>query len=164
MAVVGSGVVASDIIVHVTGAYDATLGYVQTEYTSAAPFTVDTTTYATLAHVVSVTPSVDPVTDADVGSHTFSLTIVYDTAMNTGYSPTVTFSTDVSGTLIYQASWSWWTSSTTFVVRFDVAGGAAQISSVGVTVAGDTFYDLGAIGNVQASYNGSNVFTIDITG
>ena len=162
--VVGSGVSASDVVVHVAGAFDAA-GDIQAQYTHDAPFTVDTTTAAPLAHVLSVTPNVSTVTGANVGSHTFYLTIVYNMAMNTNCNPTVTLtSTDPSGvsaTLTYQAAWSSWTNSTTFVVRFDVADANVAVSGIGVTVTGAFDYEVGARGNLQDPGVFIDIFSID---
>ena len=41
------------------------------------------------------------ITDADTGTGTFTVTVVFDQAMDTGVDPTLTFGPDVSGTLTF---------------------------------------------------------------
>ena len=106
-----------------------------------------------LPTVVSVTPSIATVTDNNVGTPEdpgagFALRITFDQAMDTNTSPSLTFSPDVAATLTYDADWSWWVSSTTFVARFDVADADAIVSSVGVGVSAAQSGD----GIVQAPY------------
>ena len=76
-----------------------------------------------------------------------------------------TFSTGVSTTLTYQASWSWWTSSTTFVIRFDVADADVVVLDILVTVKGAHDYEIyagvQAIGNLQEEYVSAALFNID---
>ena len=164
--VTDTGCVASDVQVHVEGAFDAT-GDIQAPYDGPAAFAIDTrlSESAVVAHVTSVTPNLTTITDANVGSHTFTLTIMYDRAMNTGYNPTITFTPSISSTLTYDASWSWWTSSTTFVARFNVLDENALISDISVSVTGAHGFELyngvQAIGNAQADYNQEDVFSID---
>ena len=113
--------VVSNISIGVTSAYDAT-GNVQTPYSGASAFSIDTLNPAAhSAAVTSATPNLALVTDNQVGTATFAVRIVYNAAMNTNINPVVTFAPDVSTTLTYDRAWSWWVSNTAFVARYDVA-------------------------------------------
>ena len=165
--VTATGCDAWDVYVHADGAFDTT-GDIQAPYDGAAAFEIHMKPLETavLAQVTSVTANVTTITDANVGSHTFTLTIMYDRRMNTNYNPTITFTPSISSTLTYDASWSWWTSSTTFVARFNVVDDNALISHISVSVTGAHDYELYdnvlAIGNAQADYNQEDVFSIDM--
>ena len=116
------------------------------------------------ASVVTVTPNVATVTTANVGLHTFWETIVYSVTMNTNFNPTVSLSSSdnpvgLANTLSYNAGWSWWTNSTTFVARWDVASSSAVVTTISISVTGA--YD--TIGNVQLPYGGAAGFNIDTT-
>ena len=57
--------------------------------------------------VVSVEVNDTLITDADTGTGTFTVTVVFDQAMDTGVDPTLTFGPDVSGTLSFTGGvWS----------------------------------------------------------
>ena len=105
----------------------------------------------------SVTPNLTTVTDANVGSAAFSVTLVYAEAMNTLVAPTLTFSPSVSTTLGFNAGASGWSNNTHYVATYDVADADVAVPSVGIGVT------LGedAAGNVQVAYNGTNNFNID---
>ena len=118
---------------------------------------VRTFTIDTAAPVVSsVTPNLTMVADANVGTATFSVTVVYNEPMDQRMAPTLTFTPDVAGTLSLNAA-SGWTNSTTYVAWYDVADGNVAVPNVGigVTLAQDL------AGNVQTPYSGTNNFNID---
>ena len=118
---------------------------------------VRTFTIDTAAPVVSsVTPSVTMVADANMGTATFSVTVVYNEPMDQRMAPTLTFTPDVAGTLSLNAA-SGWTNNTTYVAWYDVADGNVAVPNVGigVTLAQDV------AGNVQTPYSGTNNFNVD---
>ena len=91
-----------DVTIDVAGAKDLA-GNTQADYTPEAEFSVDTENPS----VVSVDVNDTLLTDADVGTGEFTVTVVFDQAMDTGVDPTLTFSPDVSGTLtLASGSWS----------------------------------------------------------
>ena len=76
------------------------------------------------------------VTDANLGTAMFEVRVTYNEVMNTGVNPVVTFSPAVATTLTYDPAWSWWTSSTTFLARFDVGDAGVEVPHVGIGVSG----------------------------
>ena len=107
--------------------------------------------------VTSVTPSLATVADANVGTATFWVTVVFSEAMNQTVAPTLTFTPDVASTLTLNGASSGWTSSTTYVAKYNVADAGVTVpnTGIGVTLARDL------AGNVQVAYNGTNNFSID---
>ena len=128
-------------------------GKMESPDSAALTITVDTAAPS----ASSVTPNLATVTDANVGSAAFSVTLVYAEAMNTLVAPTLTFSPSVSTTLGPNAGASGWSSNTTYVATYDVADANVTVPNVGIGVT------LGedAAGNVQTPYNGTNNFNID---
>jgi hypothetical protein len=169
VAVVGTGVTASDLHVHVIGAYDA-IGNIQAEYTNDAPFTIDTTTTLQLATVVNVTSNLTMVTSANVGLYTFYVDVFYNEPMRMIGSPTITFSPDVSSTLQPNADYTGWINSQDFRAGYNVLPTSDVFPTITITVAGAhdlETYTIGndvvvAVGNIQQSYNGSAPFTINM--
>ena len=96
-------------------------------------------------------------TDNNLGTAAFSLRIAYNQTMNTNLNPAVTFTPDVATTLTYNPAQSWWVSNTTFVARYDVADANVAVANIGVNVASA----VDPSGNVQTTYTGTNVFSID---
>ena len=118
---------------------------------------VRTFTIDTAAPVVSsVTPNLTLVADANVGTATFSVTVVYNEPMNQTMAPTLTFTPAVASTLTLNAG-SGWSNSTTYVAKYDVADANVTVPNVGIGVT------LGqdAAGNVQTAYSGTDNFNID---
>jgi hypothetical protein len=105
--------------------------------------------------VVSVIPSVSPITDANQGAGNFTLTIVYSEPMNTGVNPDIVFTPDVNTTL-ENASPSW-TDGVTCVVTYDVTD--VEVNVVGVDVLVENAQDENT--NVQVSSLNENIFSID---
>ena len=120
--------------------------------------------------VVSAVPSVTKITDTNVGNagdpsdpnHGFAVRITYSGPMNIQpYSyPTVTFTTDVSSTLHFNAAQSWWINAYTYKAAFDVWDANAVVSAVGIRAAGALDQ---ASGRLPARYSGPDVFSIDTT-
>ena len=109
-------------------------------------FSVDTTSHAP-PHVVSNTPYPTLLTDADVGTAAFSVTVHYYAAMDTtaAHRPVVTFETDpgtdqaaADATLSYNNTASSWSDDTDFVAKFDVADANVSASTVYIKVQGDS--------------------------
>ncbi len=128
--------------VEVSGAVDAT-GQTQTTRTFGNVFTIDTSA-AGPASVVGVTRSTWVIRDADAGSATFSLTIQYDTDMDTASTPTIDYDADtlddktvVEGVVTPDAASHWMENDDTrYVAVFDVADVGEYVGWTNVTVAG----------------------------
>jgi hypothetical protein len=135
--------------VTVTGGKDLA-GNAQVDNTGENMFNIDTEKPT----VVSVTPSVTPIADADEGAGNFTLTVVYNEPM-AAVNPDLAFTPDISTTL-ENASYSW-TDGVTCVVTYDVAD--ANVNVVGVDVMVENARD--DSGNVQVPYLNLDVFGID---
>ena len=69
---------------------------------AGAPTTDTVVKDVTVPSVISITPSLPEITDADVGSGTFSIVVVYNEPMDIGINtPEITFTPDVSSTLTF---------------------------------------------------------------
>ncbi|WP_232315199.1 beta strand repeat-containing protein, partial [Oceanibaculum pacificum] len=111
-----------------------------------------------LPTVKSVTPSVDTVTDGQVGSGTFTLTLVFSEAMDTEVAPTIDFPTgdeDPAGTLSF-ASGAWQDDDTTYVATYNVADINAVVGDIDVRIEGA----VDAAGNEMAPATENDVFSI----
>ena len=100
-----------------------------------------------LPRVASVTPNVATITDATVGTAAFALTLVFNRAMDTSVSPSITFpGRDLSTTLSVNAAHTGWTNGTTYVRTYHVADAGVTFWDITVQVSGakDT------AGNTQA--------------
>ena len=116
-------------------------------------FKIDTTAPT----VGSVTPNLTLLTDANVGTSTFTVTVVYNEQMNQLVAPTLTFSPAVASTLTLNAGASSWLNNTTYVARYNVADANVIVSNIGIGVTLGT----DVAGNVQTAYSGTNNFNID---
>lgn len=107
--------------------------------------------------LTAVTPNLTTIADANAGDATFTLTLDFDEAMNTGVAPTVDFNTDISSTLTLDGT-SGWSDADTYVARYDVADAGVSVADIDVTVT----LAQDAVGNVMAS-DASNIdeFSID---
>lgn len=106
-----------------------------------------------------VTENLSVLADANAGNQTFTLTIGFDEAMDTGAAPAVAFPTigeDPSSTIALDPT-SGWTNDTTYVARYDVVDANEEIEDIDVRVTGAR----DAAGNAQAQYDGADVFSID---
>ena len=104
--------------------------------TTTDVFAVDTRDAA----VVSLTPSAATITDADVGSGTFTLTVVFSKTMNTATNPTISFPTSGKDPTASPATLTFssgsWTDGVTYVATYDVADQNVATSNVNVRVSG----------------------------
>jgi len=144
------GVEISDVDVKVSAAKDVA-GNLQVDNTKSDAFSVDTKNPT----VVSVTPSVSQITDANVGEDNLTLTIVYSENMDTSVNPTITFSPDVSDTL--ENVDNAWSDVKTFVATYDVKDSNVDYTGVDVTISGAK----DNVGNTQVDNTTNDVFSID---
>ena len=90
--------------------------------------------------VTSVTPNLTVLGGANVGSQAFTLTVVYDEAMNTSINPTISFPTSGEDPTALPATLTFdsgsWTSDTTYVATYDVANQNVAMPAVDVQVSG----------------------------
>ncbi len=112
--------------------------------------------------VLSVTPSVLTITDAEVGAGTFSIVVVYDESMDIGVNiPTFAFAQDVSATLTLQGGI--FTNGTlpndTYTATYNVADANEQIDLIDVTIENGR----DAADNIQNVANETAVFSINTT-
>ena len=98
------------------------------------------------------------ITDADVGSGTFHVTVVFDQAMTADGSadPTLTFNPAVASTLTFSGD-SWSADHTTYTANYNVAD--ANVLQSGVTI--DVTGAKDANGNTQTDYTPQAEFSID---
>ena len=151
--VADANVLVPSVTVDVEGAQDAN-GNAQVAYTAAVEFAIDTANPT----VVSVDASDGLITDADTGSASFSVTVVFNQAMTADGSadPTLTFAPAVASTLS-NLSGSWSPDGTTYTATYDVADGDVNLADVTVDVEGAQ----DANGNAQVAYTPLAEFSID---
>jgi len=106
--------------------------------------------------VTAVTTNLATVTQANVGSDKFAVTLTFDKPMQASPAPTVTFS-GLTGVLSLDSAASKWTDTTHYVATYNVANTAVSQTSIGVDVTGaqDT------ADNAQTAYSGSKNFSVD---
>ena len=145
-----------NIDVQVAGGKDVA-GDTQTSYTATGNFSIDMLNPA----VVSVTPNLTTITDANVGSQKFTLTAVYSEAMNTSVNPAISFPTSGEDPTASPATLTFnsgvWSNSTTFVATYDVADQNVTTSNIDVQVSGGK----DAAGNAPTSFTAPNNFSIN---
>jgi large repetitive protein len=112
--------------------------------------------------VASVTPNLTTIVDANVGSQTFTLTVVYSEAMNTSVNPTLVFPTASEDPTASPATLTLnsgsWTNATTFVATYNVTDQDATMPDVDVQVSGAK----DAAGNTQVGSTLADKFSIDM--
>jgi hypothetical protein len=141
----------ADITIDVTGAKDAD-GNAQQDYAPQSEFSIDTLNPA----VTSVDASDALITDANVGNP-FTLTVVFDEAMDNTATPTLTlFDPPVDSTLTF-SSGAWSADNTTYTATYSVADGNVNSADVKVDVTGAK----DAAGNTQQGYTPVAEFSID---
>ena len=131
--VADNDVTESGVEIDVEDAKDAA-GNDQQDYDSAAAggkFDIDTA--AVVTYVTSVTAGPDPVTDGDVGSETFTVTVVFNAAMNTGETPTIIFNPTLGTTLAFSSA-LWSVGDTTYTAKYDVSDGNVDHDDVEIDV------------------------------
>jgi cyclophilin family peptidyl-prolyl cis-trans isomerase len=120
-----------------------------------APLSAQVTVTPLTPAVSSVTTNVSTISQADVGSGKFTVTVTYNEAMDESSTPSITFSPDASSTLDLASGG--WTSSTQYVATYDVTGASVTQSGIDINVANATSTG----GTTQTAYSGSNNFSID---
>ncbi len=155
-----------NVDVRVTNARDEHGNPVSPEVTPNR-FAIDTQN----ATVLSVTPSKTLLTDADVGSAKFTLTVVYSEQVrgNNAIAPTVSFPVEgPGGGLVFNSAQSTWsttnTSFDTYIAKYDVVDTNLALSSIDVRTTGardarDWYWD--TIGNLQVPNTAADKFSID---
>jgi hypothetical protein len=108
--------------------------------------------------VSSVTPNPTTVADANVGTASFWLTLVYNEPMNTAVAPAIAFPVEnPSGTLTFNAGASGWSNNTTYVAKYNVADANVALANIDVRATGA----MDAAGNTQVQGDFANTFGID---
>ena len=146
-----AGVDLTDVKVDVTGAQDM-IGNAQMDYAPLAEFSIDTLNPT----VLSVTANDPLITDADAVTDTFSVTVVFDQAMNTAAAPTLTFDPTVASTLTFGTG-VWSAGNTTYTASYNVSDAGVDLTDVTVDVTGAQ----DANGNAQLDYTPLAEFSID---
>ena len=108
----------------------------QTDYTATDVFTVNTQSIS--ANVVAVRPGLQVVTNLNVtGTETqpaFTVTVDYDQPMSLSSSATITFSPNVSSSLVLE--YAFWTGDTTWKAWYDVLDANVDLSGISINVSG----------------------------
>ena len=113
--------------------------------------------------MVSLTPNLTTIADANVGTGNFTLTAVFNETMNTLQNPTIAFPTAGEdptappATLTLQSGS--WTTDTTYVATYNVADQNVAMPQVDVSVSGTE----DPVGHAQVAFTGTDVFGIDTT-
>ncbi|MCD4795984.1 MAG: hypothetical protein K8R49_02280, partial [Candidatus Cloacimonetes bacterium] len=144
-----------DIDVRITIAKDDPAGNTQVQYDEADVFSIDTEN----PEVVSVSPSPVLITDSDVGTNTFTLTVDYseDMLTNGTSDPVITFPVEnpLSTITLNHGTWS---DADTYVAYYNVTDAGETIPNIDVHIV--SAIDDPA-GNTQVQYDEADVFSID---
>src|SRR4051794_28147006 len=149
--VADANVDTANVTIDVTGAKDAN-GNAQTDYAPSAEFSIDTANPS----VVSVDASDLLITDADTGAGTFHVTVVFDQAMDTASTPTLTFAPSVASTLSLTGG-SWSADHKTYTANYDVADANVNTANATIALSPSTT----PFGTAQTDYAPSAEFSID---
>ena len=106
----------------------------------------------------TITPSSATITDAELGAGTFTLTVNFDEAMNTGVNPTISFPTggeNPEAATLSNASGSW-TDADTYTVTYDVADANEVVQDIDVRVTGAQ----DSAGNTVSATTQNDLFSI----
>jgi hypothetical protein len=154
---------ADDIDSSQQASFTLTVQAAEGAQTQTASVTVNVNDNVAPAVSGAVTPSVGTITDALVGSGTFTLTVDFDEAMNTGVAPTITFPTGgedptaVGNAVATLSNPSGsWTDGDTYVVTYDVADDDIVISDIDVQVSGAQ----DAAGNTMSAVTQTDIFSV----
>ncbi|MEQ6121775.1 LamG-like jellyroll fold domain-containing protein [Reichenbachiella sp. MALMAid0571] len=113
----------------------------------------------TVPNVISITPSLFNITDADVGAGNFSVVIVYNESMDIGINtPEISFTPDLSSTLTF-ASGIFTNGSLpndTYTATFNVSDANVAIGLIDI----DVTSGLDQVGNLQADGNQPDAFNV----
>jgi hypothetical protein len=148
-----SGVSIQAVAVGVSGAQNSD-GNLQHPFEATNVFMINTVNPT----VLSVTPSTDPITNAQVGKNGFSIQATFSVAMNSAVAPTISFTPDVSSTLQF-ASGKWDSTNTTYTATYNVLNAAATVSSVQVAITNGR----NSSGNLQLPFSQTGAFGINVT-
>lgn len=107
--------------------------------------------------ITSVTPSLTPITDADAGTSTFSLTVVFGEAMNTSVNPTIAFPIEDPSSTLTLNNGSW-LNSTTYVESYNVLDANENIPNIDIAVGSGQ--DLA--GNTMVVSNQADIFSVNM--
>ena len=143
-----AGVEVSDIAINAISARDMH-NNLQVAFDQLTAFSIDTKNPS----VTTVELLDDMITDSDAGS-SLTVTFNFDENMDADTAPSITFSSDLSGSLAY-TSGMWMGNS--FMAEFDVMDNGVELSGVDITATGAT----DAAGNAQVSDTQSGVLDID---
>ena len=97
--------------------------------------------------VLALTPSLASITDSDVGTGAFTLTVDFSEVMNTAIDPTITFPDEDPTSTLSFASGSW-SDSDTYIATYDVTDADEAISDIDIRIE-DTEDE---IGNTQTGF------------
>ena len=139
-----------DIDIKVENAVDDN-GNVLVSFDNTDAFDIDTQNPT----VVSVTPNDTLITDADVGTGNFTVTVIYSENMDETVDPDIEFIPAVSTTLTFSSGS--WTDNLTYVATYNIAD--AGVNVVGVDVLVENAQDDNA--DTQVSYTETDAFDID---
>ncbi|MCK4654264.1 MAG: hypothetical protein KAU01_07455, partial [Candidatus Cloacimonetes bacterium] len=143
-----------DIDVHIEGTKDDPAGNTQVIYDETDVFDINTEN----PEVVLVTPNPALITDSDVGTNTFTLTVDYSEDMLTDGTadPVITFPIEDPTTTI-TFNYGIWSDANTYVTYYDVADANETITGIDVHIGGATDPE----GNPQVPKDEVDVFDID---
>ncbi len=141
----------ANITVDVLDARDVN-GNLQYDYAAQAEFSIDTLNPSILA----VTASSPMINEASAGAAKFSLTVIFDQAMDTAVAPTLVFAPVVAATLGNPVG-AWSNGGTTYTVTYDVTDANVELSDITVDVTGARDVN----GNLQTDYTAQPEFDID---
>jgi len=113
----------------------------------------------TVPNVLSITPSLIDITDADVGAGTFSIVVVYNESMDIGINtPEITFTPDVSSTLTFSGGvfTSGSFSNDTYTMTYNVSDANVEVGLIDLQVTSGQ----DVAGNEQAEGNQPDAFNI----
>ncbi|MDZ4824811.1 MAG: T9SS type A sorting domain-containing protein [Flavobacteriales bacterium] len=122
-----------DIDIQVTAAKDA-LGNTQVISSAANIITIDTRNPVE----ASATVSNDNFADGDVGTDVLTITVVFDEAMNTSSTPTVSYPVEDGAAAGLTISSAMWLDNMTYEVMFDLSDANADVADIDVQLAGAT--------------------------
>ena len=109
--------------------------------------------------VVSLTPNPVLVSEAHIGTGAFSLSVEFDSDMDTTTTPQISFPVEnpLVNTLTYNASASSWSTNRIFVATYDVVDADEDLRDIDVRVSNG----FNLQGNIQVDYTEADVFHID---
>jgi hypothetical protein len=148
--VTSAGVHVPAVAITVAGGQNSD-GNPQPAFTQPNAFSADTVSPT----VTAVKASVATITNAQVGNNGFSLSLTFSSAMGPAVNPTISFSPDVSSTLVF-ASGAWNAAHTIYTASYNVANAGVSVSNIQVTISGGENSD----GNLQLPIDVSGLFGI----